>query len=161
MFVTKSVIPLYAHPDSQKLYFVAFNAWKRCRKRVDGLEEHYAFFVIRNSKLAGPSRSAPKWINWHRRITRTVSPKRNLRDIKDSVILHWINRAKMRRCDFDQTSELQSQSRTVSIENQAKNVQNPFLFNKFKDGTLLPQVIPGGTGTRPKACGAHEFNSLF
>ena len=39
-----------------------------------------------------------------------------------------------------------------SIENQAKNVQN---------GTLLPQVIPGGTGTRPKACGAHEFNSFL
>ena len=67
----------------------------------------------------------------------------------------------MRRCDFDQTSELQSQSRTVSTENQAKNVQNPFLFNNIKDGTILSQVIPGGTGTRPKACGAHKFNSLL
>ena len=55
----------------------------------------------------------------------------------------------MRRCDF---SELQSQSRTVSTENQAKNVQNPFLFNNIKDGTLLPQVILGG---------AHEFNSFL
>ena len=67
----------------------------------------------------------------------------------------------MRRCDFDQTSELQSQSRTVSIENQAKNVQNPFLFNSIRDGTLLPQAILGGIGTRPKAGGAHEFNSFF
>ena len=57
----------------------------------------------------------------------------------------------MRRCDFDQTFELQSRSRTVSIENQAKNVQNPFLPNNIGDGTLLPQAIPGGTGTRPKA----------
>ena len=72
-------------------------------------------------------------------------------DTKDSGVSHWTNRARMHRCDFDQTSELQSQSTTVSIENQAKNVQN---------GTLLPQVIPGGTGTRPKACGAHEFNSF-
>ena len=67
----------------------------------------------------------------------------------------------MHRCDFDQTSELQSQSRTVSTENQEKNVQNPFLFNKKTDGTLLPQVIPGGTGTRQKDGGAHEFNSFF
>ena len=35
------MIPLYAHPDSQKQYLVAFNAWRRCRKRVDGLEEHH------------------------------------------------------------------------------------------------------------------------
>ena len=76
-------------------------------------------------------------------------------------ISHWTNRARMHRCDFDQTSELHSQSRTVSTENQEKNVQNRFLFNNIKDGTLLPQVIPGGTGTRPKAGGAHEFNSFF
>ena len=67
----------------------------------------------------------------------------------------------MRRCDFDQTSELQSQSKAVSTENQAKNVQNPFLFNNIRDGTFLPQVILGGTGTRPKAGGAHEFNLFF
>ena len=67
----------------------------------------------------------------------------------------------MRRCDFDQTFELQSQSRTVSIENQAKNVQNPFLPNNIGDGTLLPQAIPGGTGTRPKAGGAREFNGTM
>ena len=67
----------------------------------------------------------------------------------------------MRRCDFDQTFELQSQSKTVSIVNQAKNVQNPFIPNNIGDGTLLPPAIPGGTGTRPKAGGAHEFNFFF
>ena len=66
----------------------------------------------------------------------------------------------MHRCDFDQTSEPQSQSKTVSTENQAKNVQNTFLFNDIRGGTLLPQVILGGIGTRPKAGGAHEFNSF-
>ena len=40
-------------------------------------------------------------------------------------------------------------------------MQNPFLFNNMKDDTLLPQVIPGGIGTRPKAGGAHEFNSFL
>ena len=37
----------------------------------------------------------------------------------------------------------------------------PIPFSTIKDGTLLLQVIPGGTGTRPKAGGAHEFNSFF
>ena len=36
-----------------------------------------------------------------------------------------------------------------------------FLFNSVKDGALLPQVFLGGIGTRPKAGGAHEFNSFF
>ena len=39
--------------EEQKEYFVAFNAWKRCRKRVDGQEEHYKgiddrFFFLRD-----------------------------------------------------------------------------------------------------------------
>ena len=67
----------------------------------------------------------------------------------------------MHRCDFDQTSEPQSQSGTASTENQEKNVQNLFLFTNIKDGTLPPQVVPGGTGTRPQAGGAHVFNSFF
>ena len=44
--------------------------------------------VNRNSKLLGPSGSASRWTSWHRRITPTVYPKRNLRDIKDSGISH-------------------------------------------------------------------------
>ena len=59
------------------------------------------------------------------------------------------------RCDFDQTFELQSQSKTVSIKKQAKKSHNAFLLNNIRDGTL-PRAIPGGTGTRPKAGGAHE-----
>ena len=67
----------------------------------------------------------------------------------------------MRRCNFDQTLELQAQSRTVSNENQEKNVQNPFLPNNIGDVTLLPQAIPGGTGTRPKVAGSHETSIHF
>ena len=33
-------------------------------------------------------------------------------------------------------------------------MQNLYLFNNIKDGTLLLPVIPGGTGTRLKAGGA-------
>ena len=46
------------------------------------------YIVIRNSKLAGPSRSASKWISWHRRTTPTVYPEMNSRDIKNSGISH-------------------------------------------------------------------------
>ena len=38
-------------------------------------------------------------------------------------------------------------------------MQNLFLFNNIKDGTLLPQVIHGGIGT--KAGGVHEFSSFL
>ena len=45
------------------------------------------YIGIRNSKLTGPRRSAWQWINWHRKITRTVYPKRNSRDTK-TVVSH-------------------------------------------------------------------------
>ena len=47
------------------------------------------------------------------------------------------------------------------LHRQVKKSYNPFLLNNIGDGTLLPQEIPGGTGIRPKAGGAHEFNSFF
>ena len=70
-------------------------------------------------------------------------------------------RARIRRCDIDQTFALQSQSKTVSIRNQAKKSHNPLLLNNIGDGIFLPQAIPGGTGTRPKAGGAHERTIQF
>ena len=39
--------------------------------------------------------------------------------------------------------------------NQVKKLQNQYLHNSTGDGTL-PRAIPGGTGTRPKAGGAHD-----
>ena len=77
----------------------AFNAWKRCRKRVDGQEEHYEGIhdrflrdqENRESQLTTgwtEQKCLERWTSWHRKITRTVSPKRNLRDIKDSGISH-------------------------------------------------------------------------
>ena len=88
----------HGNTEAQKEYHIAYNAWKRCCKRVDGQEEHYQgindrfsetkYIVNRNSKLAGPSRSASRWTSWHRRITPTVYPRRNFRDIKDSGISH-------------------------------------------------------------------------
>ena len=82
--------------EARKEYHIAFNAWKRCRKRIDGQEEHYKGIhdrflrdqVYRESQLKIGWTSASRWTSWHRRITRTVYPKRNLRDIKESGISH-------------------------------------------------------------------------
>ena len=60
----------------------------------------------------------------------------------------------MRHCDFDQIFDLQSQPKTVSV-NQVKNLQNQYLHSNTGDGTL-PQAIPGGT--RPKSGGVHDTN---
>ena len=126
--------------EEQKEYHIAFNAWKRDAAKELTLKKNITkeFTIVfsetksivnRNSKLAGPSKSAPRWTSWHSKITRTVYPKRNSRYTKDSGISHATNRAKTRRCDIDQTFELQSQSKTVSIVNQAKKLHSPFLLN--------------------------------
>ena len=40
------------------------------------------YIVIRNSKkLAGPRRSASRWINWHRKTILIAHPLRNTRDM--------------------------------------------------------------------------------
>ena len=62
----------------------------------------------------------------------------------------------MHRCDFDQTSEPQSQQWTASTKNQENNVQNLFLFNSIKGGiSLLLPVLHGGRGI--KTGEAHSF----
>ena len=119
------------------------------------------YVVIRNSKLAGPRRSAPQWISRHRKTTLTAYPEMNSRDIKK----HWYltlntsgKNALMRlRSDFRAAVTII----TAFTENQEKRVQNQFLFNSIKGGTLPPQVVHGGIGTRSKAGGAHENISLF
>ena len=134
---------------------------KEITKELTIVSNETQYIVIRNSKLAGPRRSASKWISWHRKTTPTVYPERSIWNIKNTGSSHQTNRARMHRCDFDQISEPQSQSWTVSTENQEKNVQNLLLFNYIRDGTLLPQVTHRGIGTRPKAGGAHEFYSFL
>ena len=36
------------------------------------------YIVIRNSKLAGPRRSAPEWTKRHRKTSPTIYPERNI-----------------------------------------------------------------------------------
>ena len=79
--------------------------------------------------------------------------KRNSKDTKDTGISRWINRARARLCDFDQTFELQSLSKTVFIVNQVRKLQNQYLYRNTGDGTLLSAILGG---TRPKVGGAHD-----
>ena len=95
------------------------------------------YIVIRNSKLAGPRRSASQWIIWHRKTNPIAHPLRNMRDIGKTGKSHRTDQAKMHRCDSDQSSEQQSQSKTVSTENREKNDQNPSLFIITKGGIRL------------------------
>ena len=80
--------------EAQKEFHIAWNAAKELTARKNITKEftivfyETQFFVIRNSELAGPGRSASKWTFWHRRITPTAYPEMNFRDIKDSGISH-------------------------------------------------------------------------
>ena len=78
---------------------------------------------------------------------------------------HWYLTKKFgQECNDATSIRLPSRSHNHEpspTEKQEKNVQNLFLFNNIRDGTILPQVIHGGSGTRPKAGGAHELNSFF
>ena len=56
----KGIGPRHGKTEEQKEYHIAFNAWKSCRKRIDGQEEHYECIhdrflrdqVYRESQLA-------------------------------------------------------------------------------------------------------------
>ena len=137
-------------------------------KRIDGQEEHYE--GIHDRFLRDPeNRDSQLKIGWTEpngikmdKLAQEDHSCRISREEFQRYQKHWyltLNKsgkaAPMRlRSDFRAAVT----SKTVSTENQVKNVRNPFFFNNVKDGTLLPQVILGGTGTRPKAGGAHEFN---
>ena len=46
------------------------------------------YTVTRDSKLAGPRRSASQWINWHRKTTPTAHSLRSIRDIRKTGFSH-------------------------------------------------------------------------
>ena len=158
--------------EERKEYFIAFNAWKRCRKRVDVQEEHYKGIhdrflrdqVYRESQLK-IGWNEQKCIEMDKLAQENHSYRLSKEEFQRNQRQWYLT---LNKSGKDALMPLRSdfraavtQSKTVYTENQTKNVQNPFLFNNIIDGTLLPRVIPGGTGTRPKAGGAHEFNSIF
>ena len=94
-YVTKKGRPhgaRHGKTEAQKEHFVAHCARKRCIKRI--LKEFTIVYneiqhiVIRNSKLAGPRRSASQWISWHRKTTPTAHPLRSMKDIGKTAFSH-------------------------------------------------------------------------
>ena len=55
---------------------------KRILKEFTIASNEVQHIVIRNSKLAGPRRSASQWSNWHRKTTPTAQPLRFTREKK-------------------------------------------------------------------------------
>ena len=114
------------------------------------------YIVIRNSKLAGPRRSASRWINWHKKTIPVAHPLRSTRDLRKTGTSHWTNQAETHRWNSDQTSEKQPQLWTVSTANLEKSDLNQSLFINTKGGIrLLLPVLHGGSGM--KTGGAHIF----
>ena len=130
---------------------------KRILKEFTIASNEIQHIVIRNSKLAGPRRSASRWINWHRKTIPIAHPLRSTRDIRKTGISHWTNQAEMHRWNSDQTSEKQSQLWTVSTANLEKSDLNQSLFINTKGGIrlLLLPVPHGGSGM--KTGGAHNM----
>ena len=153
--------------EEQKVYHIAWNAWKRCCKRVDSQAErfkgiHDRFLrdqIYRESQLQiGWTEQKCKEMNELAKQNHTYHlSTEEFKRYQGQWYLTVNKSGKNAVCDFDQTFELQSLSITVFIVSQVNKLQNPFLLNNIGDGTL-PQAILGGTWTRPKVGGAHDKN---
>ena len=130
--------------DAQNEHFVAHNADPENRD-------------LQLKKMAGPRRSASRWISWHRKTTPAAHPLRNTWDIGKSGISHLTNQAEMHQWNSDQTSEQQSQLWTVSTKNLEQNDLNQSLFINTKGGIRLLLPVPHG-GSGMKTGGAHTFS---
>ena len=89
------------------------------------------------------------------------SLQRGIQEIPRTVVSH-IEQVGQKRSDATsiRLSSCSLNQKMVSIVYPSKKLQNPLLLNNIGDGTL-PQAIHGGTGTRPKAGGAHERSIHF
>ena len=189
----------HCETEAQKQYHIAFNAWKRCRKRVDGQQEHYEGIhdrflrdlVFRVSQLK---------IGWteEKRIEMYMLAQEDhsycLSREFQRYQKHWYltlnksgkNASIRLRSDFRAAVTIMNRLHRESGKERAEPAPfqqyqrrhpsfsssscfhresgegrtDPIPYNT-KDGTLLPHVLHCGIGTRPKAGGAHEFNSFF
>ena len=76
--------------EEQKEHFIGFITWKRCRKRVTARKNITKEFTIVffETKIGWTEQKCIEMIGWHRKITPSVYPEMNSRDIKDSGISH-------------------------------------------------------------------------
>ena len=68
--------------EEQKEYHMAWNAWKRCCKKVDSQGENFTGIhdrFLRDPLIVNQHKSAKRWTNLQKKITRTISLQRNLK----------------------------------------------------------------------------------
>ena len=154
--------------EAQKQYLVAFNAWKRCRKRVDGQEEHYEGIRDRflRDQVFRDSQLKIGWIEQKciemDKLAQEDHAYRLSKEEFERYQGQWyltLNKsgknAPMRlRSDFRAVVTIKNRLHREPGAERAEPIQ-------YQRWHPSPQVIPGGIGTRPKAVGAHEFNSFF
>ena len=84
--------------DVQREYHQAWNAWKRCCKKVDSQGEHFTgihdrffseiqFIVNHNSQSDGQKKSPKSRMNLQKKTTLFISLQRKRKDTKDNGIL--------------------------------------------------------------------------
>ena len=151
--------------EEQKEYHMAWNAWKRCCKRVDSHGEHFTGIhdrflrdqVYRESQLL---------IGWTEQKCKEMDElaKQNHTYHLSTVEFkryqgQWYLTLNKSRKKWAYATSTRLSSCSLSQKPSSSwarwgNCRNQHLHSNIGDGTL-PQAIPGGT--RPKVGGAHDF----
>ena len=136
--------------EEQREYRTAWNAWKRCCKRVDSQGEHFTGIhdrflrdqVYRESQLAiGWTEQKWKEMDELAKENHTYHlSTEKFKRYQGQWYLTLNKSGKMGLCDFDPIFELQFLSKTVSTASQVSKLQSQFLHNNIGDG-ILPQAI--------------------
>ena len=136
-------------------YHVAWNAWKRCRKKVESQGEHYLhvftidsseiqFIVNHNSQSDGQNKSAKSGTNLQRKTIHIVSLQRKRKDTKDNGILPWTNPAKMDSWTSIRFSSCCLYEKIVYTASQTNILKSLFFRNNTVYG-IPHQAHRGGT----------------
>ena len=111
------------------------------------------YIVIRNSKIGWTEEKCIAMDKLAQEDHSFHLSKRGVFEISKTLVSHTQQFGQ--ECTDATSIRLPSRSHNhepVSTENQEKNVQNPFLFNSTKGGTLLLPVLHGGIGTKSWWC---------
>ena len=157
------VLDMAKPKNRRRKYHVAWNAWKRCCKKVDSQGGHFTGIhdrfprgpVYRESQLAiGWTEQKCKELDELAKEDHTyhLTPEEQRRYLSH---LEQV-RQKMSRWNFDPIFELLSLSTIVYTTSQAKKLKILFLQNNTRDGIPL-QAHRGGTSLNRIAKWAHKI----
>ena len=136
-------------------YHFAWNAWKRCCKKVDSKVNILHVFTIdfsatksivnHNSQSDGQNKSSKSEMNLRKKTIHTNSLQRKIEDTKDNGILLWTKQAKMGLRSFDLNTGPLSWWKIAYTTNQENQLKNPSIqVNKDaydKDKQILRRLL--------------------